>query len=115
MNFKLFSLVTGMSVLAACGMDYANSQSNRAVSQDSALSDNGPDFKTEDGIEILTWVKNKAVQKELCASVREQKALGHKPHDPQTSSAVARKFRLHTAEAEIVILYAVEFGCPELS
>ena len=114
MFFKLFSMLTCALVLAACGAASEQPHLSRAAPQDSTLSNNGPDFKTEDGIEILTWVKKKSVQKELCAVVLEQKALGHKSSDPQTASAVAKKFKLHIAEAEIVVTYAVEFGCPEL-
>lgn len=115
MFIKIIQSVAALYLLTACGVDSTRASTQRGASHEAFLADNGPDFKTEDGIEILTWVKSKAVQKDLCATVREQKALGFGVSDPQTSMAVARKFRLHTAEAEVVILYAVEFGCPELS
>ncbi len=114
MYFKSLSMLVGALMLSACGLNSDEAVSRRGELNNSRLADNGPDFKTDDGIEIMRWVKNKSVQKELCAVVREQKSLGYKPYDPQSTTAVARKFRLHTAEAEIVILYAVEFECPEL-
>lgn len=115
MIIRVLSVVFAAVVVAACGVDSSSQSCELTQRRSSPLNETTPDFKTKDGQEIIQWVKSKAVQKEICAAVRSQKAAGFKAYDPQTAAHVANLFSLHIAEAEIVVTYAVEFGCPELN
>lgn len=111
---RVLSVILAAGAVAACGVDSSSQSSELTQRRSSTHNETTPDFKTKDGQEIIKWVKNSAVQKEICAAVRTQKAAGFKAYDAQTAAHVANLFTLHIAEAEIVVTYAVEFACPEL-
>lgn len=114
MFLKEFMVFIVLGALVGCGSHLGDAQAGLDPTQNSTFSDNGPDFKTKDGTPIMDWVKKPSVRKEICSVVGQQKAAGYKHFDPQTTAAVARAFTLHATEAEIVILYSVEFECPGL-
>ncbi|MEY4064168.1 MAG: hypothetical protein RIR26_376 [Pseudomonadota bacterium] len=73
-----------------------------------------PDYKTNDGVSIMEWVKKPGVRKAICDVLRDAKRQGYRSISSEATQMVANTFTLHTAEAEIVAVYAMEFDCPEL-
>jgi hypothetical protein len=82
--------------------------------QSSFMNRSEPDFKTKDGQGITDWVKKNENKKAVCDVLRSAKQNGNGPTSSAATQLVSQRFELHPAEAEIVALYAVEFGCPEL-
>ncbi|NBW80722.1 hypothetical protein EBR21_03115 [bacterium] len=95
----LFSVV-------ACG--------NNPAVQSSTMDRSEPDYKTKDGQSIASWVKKTENQKAVCEVLRTAKQNGIPSSSPEATQLVAQRFELHPAEAEIVAIYAIEFGCPDL-
>lgn len=73
-----------------------------------------PDYKTKDGVAIMDWVKKPGVRKAICDVLREAKKQGYRSISAEATQMVANSFTLHTTEAEIVAVYAMEFDCREL-
>lgn len=108
MKFALTaSLITVAAALAltACGQQSTPSESR--------IMNGEPDFKAPDGSEILDWAKKPANAKNVCQLLSQMNAQGYKYYTQQATAAIAQQFKFHTAEAELVAVYVIEFTCPE--
>ncbi|MBM3383356.1 MAG: hypothetical protein FJY29_13105 [Betaproteobacteria bacterium] len=115
MNLALFIALSAALCVAACG-----TESNTNVSQLNEITapvrpQGEPDFKTKDGVQIMTWVKRSDVRKAICGTLREVRNQGFSASSPEAFTRVAQAFELHPVEAEVVAVYVLEMECPELN
>lgn len=114
MKSQIFVCVAAIMATVACGSE-TSATSSRLLENTPIIRPQGdPDYKNNDGVAIMDWVKKPAVRKSICEVIRKSLSQGNKGVSTETFNLVAEAFTLHPIEAEIVALYSIEFECTDL-